>query len=79
MDANGIRSYIAAAKSYLSERQVTAHLNWSIPCQKYTLQEWNTFKTTGKTLFTLAWKDKDASANRKVDPMFKYVNVSLCI
>ena len=39
MDANGIRSYIAAAKSYLSERQVTAHLNWSIPCQKYTLQE----------------------------------------
>ena len=73
---------------YLSDKHVTARLNWCILKQQWTMQQWDRVAFTDEYSFTLRPINNHLRALRKagtryendsVAPTFKSGNVSLCI
>ena len=52
-DKSGIKSYIAAAKPYLSTKDNAARLNWCIMGQRWTQEKWKTVAFTDEASFTM--------------------------
>ncbi len=50
---NGIHSFVAAAKPYLSLKQIDARLNWSTERYMWNTQQWSIVAFTTDSSFTL--------------------------
>lgn len=88
LHTNGIRSYVAAVKPYLSEKHVAARLNWCMARQQWTNQQWDTVAFSDESSFTLrpvknysrVWRKSGTRYETdNIVPTFKSGNASLCI
>ena len=85
---NGIRSYIAASKPYLTSKHIAARLNWCITRQQWSMQQWKNVAFSDESSFTLkpiknhsrVWRlNNTRYANRNMVPTFKSGFVSLSV
>jgi len=85
---SGIRSYVSAAKPYLSEKHIAVRLQWCTMRLDWTAQKWENVAWTDESSFTLRPTKNHSRVWRKVGtryetqnmvPTFKSGNASLCI
>ncbi len=88
LHTNGIRSYVAASKLYLSKKHVTARLNWCSTKHQWTTKQRDTVAFSSESSFTLRPVKNQSRVWRKIgklyeteiiDPTFEYGHASFCI
>ena len=88
LHSNGVQSYVAAVKPFLSDRHVTARLNWCTARQQWTTEKWSTVAFSDESSFTLrpiknhsrVWRTFGTRyETENIVPTFKSGNASLCI
>ncbi len=85
---NGIQSYIAEVKPYLSTKHITARLNWCTERERWATKQWDEVAFSDESSFTLRPVKNRSRVWRKVGtryeiddivPTFKFGNASLRI
>lgn len=85
---NGVNSYVAASKPYLSTKHITVRLNWCVIRQQWSIQQWSKVAFTDESSFTLrptknyarVWRQQGTRyAAKNVVPTFKSGFVSLSV
>ena len=85
---NGVKSYVAASKPFLTANHVTARLNWCVIRQQWSIQQWSRVAFTDESSFTLrptknytrVWrKEVTRYATKNVFPTFNSGYVSLSV